>query len=77
MWNFTVLISYCVIGLRQCSVINDTYDVLNGIMAVASVIIVYIAYQNTKKKVNSYLYLIPVIVIFISIAILFSNGITF
>jgi len=75
IWNFTVLISYCTMGLRQCGVINDTYDVLNVIMAVSSVMIVYLAYQSTKKKVNSYLYLIPVIVILISITILFLNEI--
>lgn len=73
MWNFTVLISYCTMGLRQCSVINDTYDVLNGIMAVSSGIIVYIAYQSTKKKTTPYLYLVPVIVILTSLVILFSN----
>lgn len=76
IWNFTILISYCTMGLRQCSVINDTYDVLNGIMAVSAIIIVYIAYQSTKKKINRYLYLVPVIVIFISTLILFSNEIT-
>jgi hypothetical protein len=77
MWNFTVLISYCTIGLRQCNIINDTYDVLNGIMAISAIMIVYIAYQSTRKKVNSYIYLVPVTVIFISLVILFSNGITF
>ena len=76
MWNFTVLISYCSIGLRQCSIINDTYDMLNGIMAVSAIVIVYIAYQSTKKKINRYLYLIPVMVILISMLILFSNEIT-
>ena len=75
MWNFTVLISYCTMGLRQCSVINDTYDVLNGIMAVSAGIIVYIAYQSTKKKTTPYLYLVPVIVILTSLVILLSNEI--
>ncbi len=75
VWNFTVLISYCTMGLRQCNIINDTYDVLNAIMAVSSGIIVYIAYQSTKKKTTPYLYLVPVIVILTSLVILFSNEI--
>jgi hypothetical protein len=75
MWNFTILISYCTVGLRQCSIINDTYDVLNVIMAVSAAMMIYLAYQSTKKKIKSYLYLIPMIVILTSLIILFSNRI--
>ncbi|MGI0056215.1 MAG: CPBP family glutamic-type intramembrane protease [Nitrosarchaeum sp.] len=75
MWNFTILISYCTVGLRQCSIVNDTYDVLNAIMASSAVMIVYLAYQSTKKKINSYIYLIPIMIILISMIILFSNQI--
>ncbi|MCE9653434.1 MAG: CPBP family intramembrane metalloprotease [Nitrosarchaeum sp.] len=73
MWNLTVLISYCSVGLRQCVIVNDTYDILNVIMAISAAMIIYLAYQSTKKKIRSYLYLIPMIVIVTSLIILFSN----
>ena len=76
-WNVTFLILYCMLGLRQCSVLNDVFDVLNIIMAISAGVIVYLAYQDKKKHVNRFLYLIPVAVIFVAIMILFSNEITF
>jgi hypothetical protein len=76
-WNVTILILYCMLGLRQCSILNDTFDILNLIMAASAGAIVYLAYQSKKKDVNRFLYLIPVVVIFVAIVILFSNEITF
>jgi hypothetical protein len=72
-WNFSFLILYCMLGLRQCSVVNDMYDVLNLIMAISAGVIVYLAYQNKKRYLNRFLYLIPVGIIFVSSAILFSD----
>jgi hypothetical protein len=46
-------------------------------MAASAGAIVYLAYQSKKKDVNRFLYLIPVVVIFVAIVILFSNEITF
>jgi hypothetical protein len=76
-WNFALLNIYCVLGLRQCSVFNDVTDVLNLIMAISAGMIVYITHRNKKKDVNRYLYLVPVTVILVAIAILFSTEITF
>jgi len=76
-WNVTILMFYCMWGLRQCSILNDTFDILNIIMAVSAGAIVYIAYQGKTKHINRFLYLIPVAVIFVAIVILFSNEITF
>jgi hypothetical protein len=73
IWNFSFLILYCMLGLRQCSVVNDMYDVLNLIMAISAGVIVYLAYQNKKRYLNRFLYLIPVGIIFVSAAILFSD----
>ena len=42
-WNFVFLIFYCIMGLRQCSIFNDMYDILNLIMAAAVGMIVYLA----------------------------------
>ena len=72
-WNVSILILYCMLGLRQCSVINDVLDVLNVIMAASAGMIVYLAYQNkTKRYVNRFLYLVPVAVILvITIIIIF------
>ena len=47
-WNFTFLISYCMWGIRQCSVINDVSDILNVIIAVATGAILYLVYRNKK-----------------------------
>lgn len=76
-WNFIFLILYCMWELRQCSILNDTYDILNFIMAISAGVIVYLAYSSKKKHVNRFLYLIPVGIIFISILILFSNNVIF
>jgi hypothetical protein len=64
-------------GLRQCSILNDTFDILNIIMAVSAGAIVYLAYQSKTKHINQFLYLIPVLVIFLAIMTLFSLEITF
>lgn len=73
-WNFTFLIIYCMLGLRQCSIINDTQDVLNVIMAASVGVIVYLAFKNKARQINRFYYLIPVAVIFVSLAILFVTG---
>ncbi|WP_316507269.1 type II CAAX prenyl endopeptidase Rce1 family protein [Nitrosopumilus sp.] len=75
-WNVSILILYCMIGLRQCSVANDMLDVLNVIMAASAGMIVYLAYQNKKKNyVNRFLYLVPaIVIIIIATVILLSNG---
>ena len=77
VWNFVFLILYCMLGLRQCSILNDMYDVLNLIMAVSAGVIVYLAYQNKKKYLNRFLYLIPVGIIFVSVMIMFSKYVVF
>jgi hypothetical protein len=66
-----------MLGLRQCSVFNDVTDVLNLIMAISAGMIVYLTHTNKKKDVNRFLYLVPVTVILVAIAILFSAEITF
>lgn len=76
-WNVTFLILYCMLGLRQCSILNDVFDVLNVIMAASAGAIVYLAYHGKKKHVNRFLYLIPVVIIFVAIVILFSNEFIF
>ena len=76
-WNFAFLISYCSFGLRECSIINDTYDILNVVMAAATGIIVYLAYQDKKKGINRFFYLAPVIVIFVALFVLYSESFAF
>ena len=76
-WNLGILSLYCGMGVRQCSAINDTFDIINLIMATSAGVIVYLAYQNRKKQVNRFLYLAPVSVIFISLFVLFLTGDTF
>ncbi|MCV0392796.1 MAG: CAAX protease [Nitrosopumilus sp.] len=77
IWNFSFLMFYCMLGLRQCSVINDVNDVLNIIMAISIGIILYLAYQNKKNKINPFLYLVPTTLIIIAILFSFSNEIIF
>ena len=76
-WNITFLILYCMLGLRQCNIVNDTTDILNIIMATSAGIIVYISYQNKKKYVNRFLILVPVAIIIIATLVLFSDEIIF
>ena len=76
-WNFTVLILYCVLGLRQCNVITDMFDILNVIMAVSVGVIVYLAYQSKEKHINRFLYLVPTVIILFTILILFLNDFIF
>jgi len=77
VWNFAFLIFYCMLGWRQCNIINDVFDILNIIMAASAGIIVYLAYQNKKKHINRFLYLIPVSTILVSTIILFYFEILF
>ena len=70
-WNFTFLILYCLIGLRQCSLLNDMYDLLNVAMAAAVGIIVYLAHANKTTQVNRFLYLILIVVIVSALIILY------
>ena len=74
MWNFIFLISYCMLGLRQCSIVNDMIDVLNVIMAVSSGIILYLAYCNKKNHVNRFLYLVPTVLIILAIIIAYHSN---
>jgi hypothetical protein len=79
-WNFSFLLMYCGIGLRECSVINDgMFDTLNIIMAITTVFMVYLAYlrQVKKKYVNRFLYLIPVIVLLLGLVFLLEEEIKF
>ena len=78
-WNISFLMLYCGMGIRQCSVITDgTFDILNIVMAIATVFMVYLAYTNKEKKryVNRYLYLIPVAVLVIGLFFLLGEEIT-
>lgn len=72
-WNFLFLLFYCVLGLRQCSILDDVYDVLNVAMAASVGVIVYLAYQNKQRHVNRFLYLVPVAVITVALIILFAT----
>ena len=65
VWNVTFLLLYCALGLRQCTIWNDTTDVLNMILAMAVGAILYLAYQNKRIHINRFLYLIPTAVILI------------
>jgi hypothetical protein len=73
-WNVSFLVFYCTMGWRQCSLVNDTYDILSVIMATSAGIIVYLAYQNKKKNVNRFLYLVPAVVIIVALVVLFSES---
>jgi len=75
VWNFVILISYCMWGLRQCSVVNDTIDILNVIMAVSVGVILYLAYCNKKKYVNRFLYLVPTVLIMFAVILSYSDEI--
>jgi len=77
VWNFTFLILFCMLGLRECSIINGMFDILNVIMAVSAGVIVYLAYQSKKKHINRFLFLIPTAIIFIAIIILISSDYVF
>jgi len=75
LWNFSVLISFCALGLRQCSILNDMFDVLNIVLAVSAGAIVYLAYQNRKRHINQFLYLFPSLIIAFALVIWFSNAV--
>jgi hypothetical protein len=75
MWNFSVLISFCALGLRQCSILNDMFDVLNIVLAVSAGAIVYLAYQNKKRHINQFLYLFPSLIIAFALVIWFSKAV--
>ena len=64
-WNIIFLMSYCGIGLRQCAIFNDYFDLLNIIMASSSALIIYLAYLSyaKKKHFNRLLYFIPITIL--------------
>jgi len=76
-WNLLFLIFYCSIGLRQCNIINENFDIINLLMGSASIMIVYFAYANNKKKhhFNRFLYLIPVGILLIGLMLLVTDEI--
>ena len=76
-WNFVFLMIYCAAGLRQCNMITDITDILNVAIAASVGIILYLAYQNKKRHVNRFLYLIPTAVIVFAIILSHSIEITF
>lgn len=76
-WNFSFLIFYCMLGFRQCSIINDTLDILNVIMAISTGVILYLAYQNKNRKINSFLYLVPTALIIFALFLSHSSEIIF
>ena len=76
-WNFAWLCTYCMLGLRQCSIFNDVTDIINLIMSISAGMIVYIAHENKKRTINRFLYLVPAAAIMIAVAMLFSMEITF
>jgi len=76
-WNFSVLATYCMLGLRQCSAINETFDILNLLIAVSAGAIVYLAHTNKKKSINRLLYAIPGAVIFFAVVVSFSGQVAF
>ena len=65
VWNATFLLLYCALGLRQCTIWNDTADILNMVLAMAVGAILYLAYQNKRIHINRFLYLIPAAMILI------------
>lgn len=75
VWNFAFLILYCMWGLRQCSIINDMFDILNVVMAISVGVILYLAYQNKKKRINRFLYLVPTALIMFAIILSYSDQI--
>ncbi|WP_016939762.1 hypothetical protein [Candidatus Nitrosopumilus sediminis] len=72
-WNFVILISYCMLGWRQCSVFNDMSDILNVVMAISVGMILYLAYLNKKKHANRFLYLVPTVLIIFAMFLSYSN----
>ena len=78
-WNISFLIFYCGIGLRQCNTVNEIFDIINFLMASASVVIVYFAYVNNKKKhsFNRFLYLLPVGILIVCLVFLATDEIKF
>lgn len=75
VWNFVFLMSYCMWGLRQCSIVNDMSDVLNVLMAISVGVILYLAYVSKQKHVNRFFYLVPTILIVFAIVITYYNDI--
>ena len=73
-WNVTFLLLYCMLGLRQCSIWNETSDILNMIIAIAAGDMLYLAYQNKNRCINRFLYLIPAAVILAVSIYMFSSG---
>ena len=71
-WNLLFLIFYCGTGLRQCNVVNDFFDIINLLMGSASILIVYLAYLNNKKKyrLNRFFYLLPVGILMVGLLLL-------
>ena len=79
-WNISFLLLYCGIGLRECNIISEgIFDLLNIVMAIATVFIVYLAFVSKQKgkRVNRFLYLIPVSVLLIGSIFLLFEEITF
>lgn len=79
LWNFFFLMLYCGVGLRQCSMINDYFDIINIFMGCASLTIVYFAYLSKikGKHMNRFVYFIPVGVLFLGLIFLLVNEINF
>ena len=62
-WNTAFLMFYCMWGLRQCSAFNGVMDVANVVIAVSAGAILYLTHKNKERRINRFLYLVPVAVI--------------
>ena len=79
-WNFTFLMMYCGMGLRECSVINDgIFDAVNIIMAITTVFMVYpcLSKASKEKMCNRFLYLLPVVVLLVGLFFLLEEELKF
>lgn len=75
IWNLAFLIAFCGMGLRTCSVINDSFDAMNVITAASAGMIVYLAYisKTRKKIINRFLYLVPITITVLAFLVLYSG----
>lgn len=74
VWNVSILVSYCAIGIRECTVIGSgsalITDVLTSSAAATSVLFVYQLHKAKTQKINRLLTVLILAVLGVSVVLL-------
>lgn len=80
-WNISILLTYCTIGIRECTLISTDNNLITDIMTIISatmaVLFVYQIYKSKTKKISKPLIIVILAGLVISAGILSFTNVNF